>query len=316
MIRDLEDIYREETRDRSKLKKRIIEISLAHSILCRFTAFIAVDHAEVVNKDGSRRTVVQPVHQPSEWEELDSGSLAPGFAGQSTLGSSYGGGYKMAQRVSTGSTGTFGMAPPIPPGSSQPQPPSGGDSSWGANSSAGGWGSPAAPPTPQQPSGGFGAAPETLANAIRRAISERQASQSCWGAGPERDELAECKAAQTPVSEELKEAARNLLTSFGEIEAKFFAGETFDWKVLEQVRAACLKHLQASKFAASAPKLQQFLRSQAVEIVAAIKAGGLSGDIVERLKDMLPELEEEVKAIAADRSPVASAGGNFWENSI
>lgn len=316
MIRDLEDIYREETRDRSKLKKRIIEISLAHSILCRFTAFIAVDHAEVVNKDGSRRTVVQPVHQPSEWEELDSGSLAPGFAGQSTLGSSYGGGYKMAQRVSTGSTGTFGMAPPIPPGSSQPQSQSGDEWTLGANSGAGGWGSPAAPPTPQQPSGGFGAAPETLANAIRRAISERQASQSCWGAGPERDELAECKAAQTPVSDELKEAAKNLLTSFGAIEAKFSAGETFDWKVLEQVRAACLKHLQASKFAASAPKLQQFLRSQAVEIVAAVKAGGLSGDIVERLKDMLPELEEEVKAIAADRSPVASAGGNFWENSI
>jgi hypothetical protein len=77
----------------------------------------------------------------------------------------------------------------------------------------------------------------------------------------------------------------------------------------------CLKHLQTSKFAACAPRLQQFLRSEAVELVAAIKVGGLTSDLIDRLKDALPGLKEEVSAIAQGKEPVI-AGGNFWENSI
>jgi Ca-activated chloride channel family protein len=326
LIRDLEDNYREESHDRNKLKKRMIETSLAHSILCRFTAFIAVDHAEVVNKDGGRRTVVQPVHQPSEWEEHASGASARGRLMQRSVGSLPAGGYGAANFGAFGApTERFGMAAPQQPGASLPPaaqaPPSptsqsGGDA-WGSNTSTGSWG--AAPGGAQQPSTGWGSPPETLAESIRKKIAESTAPQSCWGMGDVKDELSDCKAAQTPVSAELIEATKNLMVMFGAVVKQFAIAnnaDSMDWKALEQARCQCLKHLQTSKFAASAPRLQQFLRSDAVELIAAIKAKGLSGEIVDRLKDALPHLDAEIKAIAENRAPVASGGGNFWENSI
>lgn len=327
MIRDLEDRYREEERDRTKLKKRMIDVSLAHSILCRFTAFIAVDHAEVVNKDGSRRTVVQPVHQPSEWEEEEAGVSTGSMFSQFAAGAMPRGGLGQISRHRLASQGTisetFGMAapppsgsPPLPPGQSQ----NGGSAGWGSNTgSQAAWGASAPTPAPQQPSGGFGAPPDTLADAIRKKLAEGSAPPSCWGMGEVRDQLLDCKAAQTPVSAELIDAIKKLKEKFGEVVEQFSTGDdgrNFDWKVLELVRAASLKQLQASKFAASAPKLQQFLRAEAVEIIAAIKAGGLSAEIVDRLKDALCSIDAEVNAIAEDKSPVVSGGGNFWENSI
>jgi Ca-activated chloride channel family protein len=66
---DLEDEFRlASNSDRQKLKQNIIDIACKHSILTKFTAFVAVD-AVVVNKDGSVRKVVQPVATPAMWEE-------------------------------------------------------------------------------------------------------------------------------------------------------------------------------------------------------------------------------------------------------
>jgi Ca-activated chloride channel family protein len=49
------------------LERRIVEVSLRHSVLCRYTAFVAVD-TRVVNKDGRIHRVTQPVELPSGWE--------------------------------------------------------------------------------------------------------------------------------------------------------------------------------------------------------------------------------------------------------
>jgi hypothetical protein len=114
---------------------------------------------------------------------------------------------------------------------------------------------------------------------------------------------------------ELLAAINELVRQFGAVLAQYLAGENIDWKPLEDVRALCLRHLQTSKFAASAPRLQQFLRSEAVELIAAIKVGGLTSDLTDRLKDALPGLKDEVSAIAQGKEPIAAAG-NFWENSI
>jgi Ca-activated chloride channel family protein len=68
-ITDLEDLFRmKEGMDSAALRNEIVETSIAHHVLSRFTAFLAVDESEVVNPDGSRRTVTQPVHQPADWE--------------------------------------------------------------------------------------------------------------------------------------------------------------------------------------------------------------------------------------------------------
>jgi Ca-activated chloride channel family protein len=74
-ITDLEDRYRlvvggaEEARggNGEALRREIVETSLAHRVLSRFTAFVAVDDREAVADPSSRRKVVQPVHLPATW---------------------------------------------------------------------------------------------------------------------------------------------------------------------------------------------------------------------------------------------------------
>jgi Ca-activated chloride channel family protein len=63
-LRDLEDRYAAGERD---LEKPIVETSLRFGVLCRFTAFVAVD-SRVVNDSGQNRRVTQPVELPSGWE--------------------------------------------------------------------------------------------------------------------------------------------------------------------------------------------------------------------------------------------------------
>ncbi|MBT8225876.1 MAG: VWA domain-containing protein [Dactylosporangium sp.] len=70
-LRDLEDEYAAEARGpkhsrRSKLRQRIVEISLRFGVLCRFTAFVAVD-PRVVTEGDHPRAVEQPVEPPSGW---------------------------------------------------------------------------------------------------------------------------------------------------------------------------------------------------------------------------------------------------------
>jgi Ca-activated chloride channel family protein len=65
-LRDLEDRY---VIDRSdELEKEIVATSLRFGVLCRFTAFVAVDRSEVVNPGGQLHGIVQPVEQPEGWE--------------------------------------------------------------------------------------------------------------------------------------------------------------------------------------------------------------------------------------------------------
>lgn len=65
-LRDLEDQY--VIRADAKLEKRIVDTSLFFGVLCRFTAFVAVDASEVVNKGGKNRRMTQPVDAPAGWD--------------------------------------------------------------------------------------------------------------------------------------------------------------------------------------------------------------------------------------------------------
>jgi Ca-activated chloride channel family protein len=64
-IVDLEDEFRASRSE--AVKKEIVALSIRHTVLTRFTAFVVVDD-EVVNQGGTRRTVVQPVEVPAGWE--------------------------------------------------------------------------------------------------------------------------------------------------------------------------------------------------------------------------------------------------------
>ena len=63
-VTDLEDAFRASPSD--ELRREIVELSKKHTVLTRFTAFVAVD-GEVVVKGQAPRTLVQPVAHPAQW---------------------------------------------------------------------------------------------------------------------------------------------------------------------------------------------------------------------------------------------------------
>jgi Ca-activated chloride channel family protein len=85
-LRDLEDAYAAEPGDRSTLEREIVQVSLAHRVLSRFTAWVAVDESEVVAGTATPSRIVQPVDLPSGWEtrslERGFGSLAASDGGE------------------------------------------------------------------------------------------------------------------------------------------------------------------------------------------------------------------------------------------
>jgi Ca-activated chloride channel homolog len=78
-LRDLEDRYitasgRENLDD---LEQQIVKTSIRFGVLCRFTAYVAID-SRVVNEGGELRKVTQPVDLPQGW---DPNALAGGYGG-------------------------------------------------------------------------------------------------------------------------------------------------------------------------------------------------------------------------------------------
>jgi Ca-activated chloride channel family protein len=68
-LRDLEDRYGSTSAydDLARLEQQITEVSLRYGVLCRFTAFVAID-TRVVTDGGVPHQVTQPVELPSGWE--------------------------------------------------------------------------------------------------------------------------------------------------------------------------------------------------------------------------------------------------------
>jgi Ca-activated chloride channel homolog len=77
-LRELEDQYVIGEGDRRPLERRIVELSLRHGVLCRFTAFVAVDQSGVVNPGGEVHRVVQPVEQPRGWSFFQAAGMTAG----------------------------------------------------------------------------------------------------------------------------------------------------------------------------------------------------------------------------------------------
>ncbi|MEV6600910.1 VIT domain-containing protein [Actinoplanes sp. NPDC051346] len=75
-LRDLEDRY---VAGENGLESQIVATSLRYGVLCRFTAFVAVD-SRVVHEGAERRRITQPVESPSGWELDEPFPLAVGAA--------------------------------------------------------------------------------------------------------------------------------------------------------------------------------------------------------------------------------------------
>jgi Ca-activated chloride channel family protein len=75
-VRDLEDLYAVTARaGASDLEKRIVAASLRFGVLCRFTAYVAVDDRVVAG--GGAHHVVQPVEPVSGWDMFGTGTMQP-----------------------------------------------------------------------------------------------------------------------------------------------------------------------------------------------------------------------------------------------
>lgn len=67
-LQTLEDAFRlADAGAKQKIKESIIAISVEHQILCRFTAWLAVDEAETIQNADKRFRQVQPVEMPESW---------------------------------------------------------------------------------------------------------------------------------------------------------------------------------------------------------------------------------------------------------
>jgi len=84
-VRDLEDRYvtaeamYPSSGELPELEREIVATSLRFGVLCRFTAFVAVD-ARVVNEGGTVRRITQPVDLPQGWEAPLAQGARPGAA--------------------------------------------------------------------------------------------------------------------------------------------------------------------------------------------------------------------------------------------
>ncbi len=80
-VRDLEDRYAclpgHDTAELARLEQQITDVSLRYGVLCRFTAFVAVDTRVVTDGPGPHR-VTQPVELPAGWDPAGLG-LPPAF---------------------------------------------------------------------------------------------------------------------------------------------------------------------------------------------------------------------------------------------
>ncbi|MFC4007691.1 VIT domain-containing protein [Nonomuraea purpurea] len=79
-LRELEDRYAMGEHD---LEERIVRTSLEYGVLCRFTAYVAVDTRKVAD-GGPEHRVIQPVEPPSGWE-LPQSPMAGGFTAHAMM---------------------------------------------------------------------------------------------------------------------------------------------------------------------------------------------------------------------------------------
>ncbi len=282
-IVDLEDRFRIQPAERDQLKARIINLAVRHSLLTKFTAFVAVDMSEVVNAGGENRTVVQPVETPHLWEKAK--DLPP--RQNSSL---------MGQLVKS----RRDAAAPAPARASMP-----------ADSISGGG-----------PEGAFGGSCGSYASGVRAQVFEVIVRQAMNGApwqqlcaGPmqvnnispaeiesevERrtriyagsspppvpstvapTQLPALDSAATSVSpqkhaEEDKSTGiwpvvRSFLSKFEEAFASINAGEQPSAKELEEIRKKLIHFLAVLQAAVELPALQKFARSHAIELIASLR---------------------------------------------
>lgn len=330
-IIDLEDTYRiSNDQQQMALHKQIVDIAIAHSILTKFTAFVLVDHAEIVNAGGAVRTVVQPVQTPAGWDSL--GVSAP-MTNRSLK----------ARTISTGSWGAApacwgspaagaGGAGSMYDGQSPLREKIAGDSSdaWGAATGAAAsstWSTPqqmpkAAPQAPQSPAPPAGAAPcgspggsppspaqsSNLPTRPASSLMGQLVRQSSEGV---REKQKDSASAQ--LSKEFQNAFRTFETNLRALFAAIKNGDAFDAQKLVEARMQLLQALSNYVIADRLPILQKFVRADALQLIHAIQS---AKTITPSIKKVGAEGEANFEKVVEEVNSMQKVPKPFWQNNV
>lgn len=338
-IADLEDRFRIDPGAQASLKAQIIQISKEHTLLTKFTAFVVVDESEIVNKDGTSRTVVQPVEKPDRWDmPLGAVPASPAPCKAKSL-------------MSQGALRARSASPKPKPGASPRRyfeaeaeaMPCLSDDSFGApcfeaplmeamptQAPCGMASSLSAPPSfemleedgaadmeyePYRPEGG--STPEALEKMQDKlTISEkREEAKPEADVAKKTDTAAKQKkvVALASVVEVLEKAIHDALDELR-------AHRLPKVEALEEARNDVMKVLVESDRSSDVPALQKFIRTAAVELIASLRTPGIAPD------SLIPLFEKHLAAFRSVVQEVISVGGGgakkgakdepFWESSI
>lgn len=130
------------------LSDAITAFSLRYGVLCRFTAFVAVDRAEVVNPGGERRQEIQVVEPPSGWAMPLGVRAAPSFASASR-GVCADADFEIASRADLSLEDLLDMPAFLRRSARSPAAEADAPDEWSSGSSSSN--PPAPPPTPEWP---------------------------------------------------------------------------------------------------------------------------------------------------------------------
>jgi Ca-activated chloride channel family protein len=340
-IKELEDDFRIKPARHDSIKKEIIELSLKFSVLTKFTAFVAVDEAETVNQTGELRQVVQPVHYPDQWE-LQS---ATGFWGGSygcaspAPGTAYG-------AASFGTGALFGSsADPNRAHRFKSSKEADSNQAWGAPS-YGAWdvsmstfGSPVdkggfpkqmrssgtdiggfppvpgpPPAEPNKPSG-----PDALSPRPNPVSQTDSSISSVWSTMKKLFKSSEQKA-NTPNGAPVNRVI-NALTAFREgwVASWVQVGNGIlpDADQVERIRKELVEALSDHPVGFEVPLLNKFLRSSAIDYVAALQASDVTASALFKSRSRFHDgfVDAMVEAETAI-SQVQGRQGAFWESNV
>ncbi len=282
-VADLEDQFRLKGGS-DAIKKQIVELAVAHTLLTRFTAFVVVDESEIVNASGEQRKIVQPVHEPDRWEMekkeiAESATMQFGQAAKSKLDDVFGSGGGSAGETDDLYIGAD-LESEAPPGAGAPPPP------------------PAPKPSPAQPP-----MKQKKIGILGRLFGGKGASSA-----PEEQKPPPVSVSRPtpPDTVDIQKALDALVKAFAKAHAEVKAGRVPKADDLDKARTELMKALAASVVGQQLGKLQRFVRSALMEILAAMKAGASAASLAPLFDKHAPLLDEAKREL---HTP-------FWEGSV
>lgn len=292
-VADLEDRCRIQPLKREELQARIVETAVEHSLLTRFTAFVVVDEAEVVNADGLARKFVQPVEYPADWQDADQWAVASGqFYGAPMPGQP------------TEAAGSWGGAPSVP------------DVLFNRANAFSDFTEVQAQSTAEQSSR---ARMERSAEAPQPSCAPASCPPPDSGYFKEsRPDLSALRGSGADRQNAIKEAMAALVSAIELALRELKAGRIPAVEPIDLARNELLSELATDDVGTQVPVLQKFLRGSAVEMVAALKEVAAKPDRVLRLFEshnkLFKEAQNELKGALAGKS--SGTGKRFWELNI